>query len=115
MRCRLYLDNQGTDHQLLGRDFLPGYRVLDPVELPPNSNARVGVEHSGFVLHPAKYILWLKERLVARGVTFQRAEIQSIAELQSEAFGLPDLVINASGVGSATLSGVEDLDVLPIR
>lgn len=94
----------------------PQYRILAPSELPPNARARIAVSYTTLVLNAPKYIVWLAARLRARGVSFVRGTVASLAEVQSGTFArVPDVIVNATGLGARVLGGVEDADVLAIR
>jgi D-amino-acid oxidase len=89
---------------------------MDPSELPPESNARIAIEHTTVVMTPSVYIQWLHDRLATRGVRFVRAAVTSIAEVEAGNYGTkPDVIVNATGVGAKSLGGVMDTDVEPIR
>lgn len=85
-------------------------------ELPPNSHARIGISYTSLVLDLPRYIAWLAARLRMRGVTFARGTAVSLAQVQNGTFGpVPDVIVNATGVGARTLGGVEDPEVEPVR
>ena len=69
-----------------------------------------------YILHAPNYILHLSKLLRKQGVPFVRARISSL----DEAYDLPgigpvDIVVNATGLGSRSLIGVEDEAVHPAR
>jgi D-amino-acid oxidase len=91
---------------------------MESSELPPDSQAKIAISHTGLVLNPPVYISWLKTRLEARGVRFIRQTVQQLSDIYTPSgdFGpVPDVVVNATGVGARTLGGVEDAAVEPIR
>lgn len=89
---------------------------MDPSEIPPHSRARIAISHTTLVIDANAYIIWLSDRLRARGVHFVRATVPAIADVHSGAYGpVPDVVVNATGLGAKTLGGVVDADVEPIR
>ncbi|KAF9518107.1 hypothetical protein BS47DRAFT_1482838 [Hydnum rufescens UP504] len=98
------------------KDLCPNYRLLDSSQLPPNINH--GVAYTTWSVNSPLYIKWLEARLKALGVAIIRATVQAIEQPFLESFdGQPiaTLVVNASGLGSRSLIGVEDEKVHPIR
>lgn len=63
------------------------------------------------------YLSWLVSECLKAGVKLKRASISHIDEL----FALdingqpPDVVVNCSGLGAATIGGVQDKNMIPIR
>jgi glycine/D-amino acid oxidase-like deaminating enzyme len=92
------------------------YRVLDSSEIP--SHLKYGVAYTTWSINAPLYIKWLEARLIALGVVFVRATIQSIEEPFLQPYGaqpVATVVVNASGLGARSLIGVEDHKVFPIR
>ncbi|CAL1694500.1 unnamed protein product [Somion occarium] len=92
----------------LVRDF----RVLSPEELP--SGFTGGVKFSTITVNPIKYLPWLKNELLNRGVVFVKRQIHTIGEAADIA-GPEGIIFNATGLGARSLIGVEDKLVYPIR
>lgn len=65
------------------------------------------------VLTPTKFCLWLQAKCRAKGVTFIRRDVASLAEATSIAPA--NVVVNASGVGSRFLHDVKDLKCHSVR
>ncbi len=105
-----YFDNDEIkESDLWYRDLMPDFRILPAEELP--SKISSGVAYTALNMNPLLLLPWLKERLLARGVKFVRAEVKSINEARSITNG--KIIINASGVGARVLAG--DDAVLPVR
>lgn len=64
------------------------------------------------VVNPNVFLPWLRKRLESSGVKFKRMDVKSLSELKD--FG-QDILINATGVGSASLLDVQDEEVQMIR
>ncbi len=62
------------------------------------------------------YLQYLSSQARKLGVRMIRQRVASLAELYDlPGIGAVNLVVNASGLGAATLIGVEDRDVYPAR
>jgi hypothetical protein len=69
-----------------------------------------------YILHAPNYILHLSNLLRKQGVPFIRARLSSLDEAYDlPEIGLVDIVVNATGLGSGSLIGVEDKAVHPAR
>ncbi|KZT18191.1 nucleotide-binding domain-containing protein [Neolentinus lepideus HHB14362 ss-1] len=113
MREALFRDNVATDADLWWKDFMPDYRIMHPSELPPASNAKIGISYTSLVLTPPTYLSYLAALLRASpNVAFLRKTVAHLAELLPLA---PDVIVNATGVGAAHISPVNDPDVEPVR
>ena len=73
-----------------------------------------GIGFTSYTLNPPAYIAHLATSLRARGVPIIRHRLSSLDEAYS-LLGPVQLVINATGLGSRSLLGVEDLKVFPAR
>ncbi|TFK46336.1 nucleotide-binding domain-containing protein [Heliocybe sulcata] len=113
MRDVYFRDNVATDADLWWKDFMPDYRIMDPSELPPDSNAKIGITYTSLVMTPSIYLTYLTSLLHASpNVTFVRKTVSSLDELL---YLSPDVIVNATGVGAGTLSPVNDPLVEPVR
>ncbi|KAG9249654.1 uncharacterized protein F5Z01DRAFT_640993 [Emericellopsis atlantica] len=92
------------------RDRVPDFRVMDKGELPPG--AKLGVSYTTIILTPSILLPWLRKRLEAKGVTFERATVRSLADLKGMGH---DVLINASGSGPMYLKDVQDHTMSPVR
>jgi D-amino-acid oxidase len=72
------------------------------------------VGFTSYTLNPPRYLAHLASSLRSRGVPILRHRVSSLDEAYS-LLGPVSLVINATGLGSRTLLGVEDASVHPIR
>lgn len=100
----------GTPAQVWYQHKVPNFRFLDKSEMPKQS--KYGMTYETVVIKPPVFLPWLRQRLEERGVTFKRVCVGSLAELKGLGH---DILINASGLGSATLADVKDAGVKPIR
>ena len=90
------------------------YRHLDKAELLPGTKS--GVTFTSYVVNPPNYIGHLAKALRAAGVPIIRQRISALDEAYClETVGPVKLVINATGLGSQTLLGVEDTATHPVR
>ncbi|KAK7695034.1 hypothetical protein QCA50_002222 [Cerrena zonata] len=94
------------------KDMVRDFRVLEPEEIPQGFIG--GVKFSTITVNPAKYLPWLKNELLDRGVVFVKRQIHTIGEAADIA-GPDGIVFNATGLGARSLVGVEDKLVYPIR
>lgn len=69
---------------------------------------------TSYTLNPPRYLAHLASSLRSRGVPILRHPVSSLDEAYA-LLGPVSLVINATGLGSRTLLGVEDMLVHPIR
>ncbi|TFK45240.1 nucleotide-binding domain-containing protein [Heliocybe sulcata] len=108
-----FRDNVATDADLWWKDFMPDYRIMDPSELPPTSNAKIGITYTSPVLTLSIYLTYLTSLLHASpNVTFVRKTVSSLDELL---YLSPDVIVNTTGVGAGTLSPVNNPLVEPVR
>ncbi|KXX76313.1 D-amino-acid oxidase [Madurella mycetomatis] len=93
------------------RGRVPRFEVLDD-----GTAARAGeviVKYESVVLNPTVFLPWLRARLEAQGVKFQRVgTVKALAELAHLGH---DVLINASGAASLTLEDVRDAQVVTDR
>ncbi|RDW64636.1 hypothetical protein BP6252_10287 [Coleophoma cylindrospora] len=92
------------------RDHMPDFRVLSPDEMP--EDATFGISYQSIVLQPMIFLPWLRKRLEANGVVFQRQTVTSLREL---AHTQQDVIVNCTGVGSRHLTDVHDAAMEPVR
>ncbi|KAJ4472994.1 hypothetical protein J3R30DRAFT_3296645, partial [Lentinula aciculospora] len=103
-----YFDQVTDENQVWYRDFIPDCRRIPSNKLP--EGVTLGFEYHTVVVNPLIYLQWLKDRLLASGVTFVRKELRHISEVW-DTVPQVDVVVNASGVGAKYLGGVEDKQV----
>ncbi|KAI8621241.1 hypothetical protein BC830DRAFT_296345 [Chytriomyces sp. MP71] len=96
--------------------FTKGYAFASEDELPPSK--KFGIKYETVTMNVPKYLTWLTERVKAMGGTFIQVS-QPLAHWE-DAFkhvkgGKADVVVNCTALGSATLGGVEDKEMYPVR
>ncbi|KAH7268912.1 hypothetical protein B0J15DRAFT_233604 [Fusarium solani] len=95
--------DRGSKSDVWYADKLPGFRFLSEDELP--AGAIYGMKYWTVVLTPQIFLIWLYQRLQARGVKFLRTKVMSLSDLKGLGH---DVLINASGFGAQTLSDVRE-------
>ncbi|EWZ28399.1 uncharacterized protein FOBCDRAFT_203895 [Fusarium oxysporum Fo47] len=88
----------------------PNFHFMTQDELPEGS--LYGMKYETVVLNPPKFLNWLHERLVARGVKFRKTRVYSLADLKGLGH---DVLINASGLGAENLKDVKEQNLTPWR
>ncbi|WWC73408.1 uncharacterized protein I206_107375 [Kwoniella pini CBS 10737] len=96
------------------KDLVFGYRDLSSDEVP--KPFLYGVTYEAYTLNTPLYLQHLAKNLRKQGIPISRERVSSLEEV----FNLPligkvNLVINATGLGSKSLLGVEDLKVFPAK
>jgi D-amino-acid oxidase len=87
----------------------------------PQSELRDGIDNAttftSVCINTAIYLPWLVGQCLAAGVVFKRAIVRHVSDAADlHHSGLPAaLVINCTGLSSATLGGVEDKSLIPAR
>ncbi|ODQ82218.1 hypothetical protein BABINDRAFT_10690 [Babjeviella inositovora NRRL Y-12698] len=88
------------------------YRVLPQSEWPEGTV--YGFSFTTVVITTSTYLQFLRHRCATHGVKFHKVKLEHISE--AARFCLqPDIVVNCTGLHAATLGGVEDKAVYPIR
>ncbi|KFH45148.1 D-amino-acid oxidase-like protein [Hapsidospora chrysogenum ATCC 11550] len=97
------------------KDVLGGYRDLRADELTPGHQA--GWEVDSLCINTAVYLPWLLGQCLKAGVVIRRGVLSHIREAKGMSHtGKPaDIVVNATGLGSLRLGGVEDKTMAPAR
>ncbi|KAL4863570.1 hypothetical protein BDV12DRAFT_26090 [Aspergillus spectabilis] len=95
-----------------GKAILPKFRDLKPGEFPSNFNC--GWAYETVVTDPTRHMPYLREKIIALGGHFIRKRVDSLEELYA-LFPESTIFINASGIGSKTLSDVRDDKCFPER
>ncbi|CAK1358617.1 unnamed protein product [Cercospora beticola] len=97
------------------RDVVPKFRVLSKSELPEGMDG--GTVFTSVCINTAIYLPWLVSELLKRGSVVKRGILKHISEAANlHHSGKPaDLIINATGLSSLKLGGVEDKKVYPAR
>ncbi|KAI8272819.1 hypothetical protein K4K60_011787 [Colletotrichum sp. SAR11_57] len=106
----LDLIDGSSEDQVWYANKLPDYRVLSEDELP--RGASFGMAYKSVIITPSIYLAWVRKRLEATGVKFQRLNANSLSDLRGMGH---DLLINCTGVGARYLTDVADLDMKEVR
>lgn len=109
IQIREIMDN-GSPEQVWYQHKVPGFRFLNKDEIPRES--KFGMTYETVVITPPVFLTWMRAKLEKRGVEFKKVSVGSLAELKGMGH---DVLINASGIGSATLTDVQDTKVKPVR
>ena len=97
----------GSPSQVWYQNKVHGFRFMSKSELPPKS--LFGMKYMTLTITPDVFIEWMRARLEKRGVKFERLHVNSLSDLRGMGH---DILINASGLGSATLEDVQDKDIM---
>lgn len=95
--------------------LFPDFRELAAHDLP--SGVDSGCEFTGICINTAIYLPWLVGQCRKLGVELRRASVSHINELRTMHHSCrpAHIIVNASGLGSKTLGGVQDDAMIPIR
>lgn len=88
------------------------FRDLHPGEFP--SNFKWGWAYDTVVTDPTRHMPYLREKIMSLGGQFVRKRVESLEELY-KLFPHSSIFVNASGLGSRTLSDVCDEKCFPER
>lgn len=92
------------------RNRVPDFRLLPKEELP--SDAKFGVAYQSIILTPVEFLPWMRKRLEASGVKFERASVRSLGVLKGMGH---DVLINASGDGPKYMTDIKDPNMVSVR
>ncbi|CAH0004483.1 unnamed protein product [Clonostachys byssicola] len=106
----LYEVGATSAKELWYHEMVPGYQELNPAQVPSGQAVDLAVKYNSFTLTPAVFLPWLRGRLEATGVAFQR--IETISSLGALSYLGHDILINASGLASITLEDVQDEKII---
>ncbi|WWC63715.1 uncharacterized protein I303_106320 [Kwoniella dejecticola CBS 10117] len=113
----VYERKKGPEDALWYKDFVTNYKDLESTRSHPlPGNKPYANYFETWILHAPNYTRYLGEKVKSLGIPIIRHRLSSI----DEAYNLPStgrvsLVINATGLGSKSLVGVEDDKVYPAR
>ncbi|KJZ79975.1 D-amino-acid oxidase [Hirsutella minnesotensis 3608] len=96
--------------------LFPDYRELGPEDgLIPGHDS--GCEFTSVCINTATYLQWLLGQCLKNGVVIKRAVLTNIADAKDLSHtGSPaSVIVNATGLGSRKLGGVNDLALMPAR
>ncbi|KAB8202647.1 hypothetical protein BDV34DRAFT_200588 [Aspergillus parasiticus] len=110
---REYLEDPPTENSAIwGKTVVSKFRDLKPGEYPPNFSC--GWAYDTLVTDPTRHMPYLGKQIKALGGQFIRKRVESLQELYTM-FPESSIFINASGIGSKTLSDVQDDKCFPER
>ena len=90
--------------------LVPNYQEIPSNQLAPGSS--FGVQYETISISTDRYLEWLQNEFIKCNGIIQHKELAHIDEaFESDV----DTVINCTGLGSATLGGVQDTHVYPTR
>lgn len=96
------------------KSMLPDFRELRPLEVIPGHDT--GCEFTSVCINTAIYLPWLVGQCVKNGVVFKRAVLSDIQDAKLLGHTRqPDIIINATALGSLKLGGVKDTAMIPAR
>ncbi|RHZ61278.1 hypothetical protein CDV55_101299 [Aspergillus turcosus] len=111
--AREYLEEAPSENSSLwGKTVVSNFRELEPGEYPPNFNC--GWSYQTLVTDPTRHMPYLRKQITALGGQFIRKRVESLQELYTM-FPESSVFINASGLGSKTLTDVRDDKCFPER
>lgn len=93
---------------------LPGFRSLESAEIP--SGFDFGATFQSVCINVPLYLQWLVGQCLRRGIVFQRQQLACLDDAWT-APGISSraIVVNCTGLGAASLRGVQDNRVVPVR
>jgi D-amino-acid oxidase len=97
------------------KDVLPGFRHLPLREVLPGHDS--ASEYGSVCINTAIYLPWLVGQLLRNGVVLKRAVLGHISDAAalSHTGRKASIIVNATGLGSLKLGGVEDTKMAPAR
>ncbi|OGE53546.1 hypothetical protein PENARI_c007G04515 [Penicillium arizonense] len=111
--AREYLEQQpAPDSAIWGKTVVSKFREMNPGEYPSHFNCAWSYET--LVTDPTRHMPYLGRQVTSLGGRFVRKRVESLQELY-ELFPESRVFINASGLGSKTLTDVQDDQCFPER
>ncbi|KAF4978252.1 hypothetical protein FZEAL_5357 [Fusarium zealandicum] len=97
------------------KEIFDNYRENHPHEVAPGYDS--GFQYQGVCINTAIYLPWLVGQCLKHGVVVNRAILTNIkeAKLLSHTGRPANIIVNATGLGSLKLGGVEDTTMAPAR
>lgn len=97
------------------KDTVPDFRNLRKDEL--DEDIEYGTSFTSVCVNPTIYLSYLTSRCLKAGVHFKRATFEHICHASNihHSGKKADVVVNCTGLGAATLKGVQDTTVAPAR
>ncbi|KAA8650905.1 hypothetical protein EYZ11_010005 [Aspergillus tanneri] len=109
---REYLEQPPSSSSLWGKNVVSKFRELGPDEYP--SNFSCGWAFDSLVTDPTRHMPYLGKKITSLGGHFIRKRVESLQELYTM-FPESYIFINASGLGSKSLTDVQDDKCFPER
>ncbi|GFF47472.1 D-amino-acid oxidase [Aspergillus udagawae] len=111
--AREYLEEAPSENSSIwGKTVVSNFRELEPGEYPPNFHS--GWSYQTLVTDPTRHMPYLRKEITALSGQFIRKRVESLQELYAM-FPESKVFINASGLGSKTLTDVQDDKCFPER
>jgi glycine/D-amino acid oxidase-like deaminating enzyme len=98
------------------KDVVDNCSIIPTNDLP--SGIAAGTKFTTVCINPPLYLSYLVSECRRRGVVFKRQKVESITEAQElhhPSAIATDIIVNATGLGSKVLKGVEDSTLFPAR
>ncbi|KAF4461903.1 D-amino-acid oxidase [Fusarium albosuccineum] len=97
------------------KEIFSDFREQHPSEVTPGYDS--GCEFTSVCINTAIYLPWLLGQCVKNGVVFKRAILTDIKDAKklSHTGNTANIIVNATGLGSLKLGGVEDTTMAPAR
>lgn len=91
------------------------FREKNPNEVTPGYDS--GCEFTSVCINTAIYLPWLAGQCLKNGVVIKRGVLSDISEAKklSHTGNVPNIIVNATGLGSLKLGGVKDETMAPAR
>jgi len=119
---KYYAPNRDQLKDIWYRDVVGKFGLIPepyPESFGGSPAAGSGFEFNTLSICVPRYLLWLQNELVARGVKFVKGWVDHIADVEyvpgSTGQLKTDVIVNASGLGAKSIIGIADPQVYPIR
>ncbi|PYI19564.1 nucleotide-binding domain-containing protein [Aspergillus japonicus CBS 114.51] len=103
-----HYDDRDDDSTIWYKTVVPRYRLLSKEKLP--DGVKLGFTYTSMTINPAYLLPWIQKQLQARGVTFIRKTLSSIAEAKKITGA--KIIVHASGLGAYTLAGDKNVEAI---
>ncbi|GAB7352378.1 hypothetical protein MBLNU459_g2814t1 [Dothideomycetes sp. NU459] len=96
-------------------DVVPDFRQLEKEELPEGISS--GISYTSVCINTPQYLHYLLGKCTAAGVVVKRSILHDISDARTlhSSGQAASIVVNCTGLGAATLMGVQDTAVSPAR
>ncbi|PYH83300.1 nucleotide-binding domain-containing protein [Aspergillus uvarum CBS 121591] len=103
-----HYDDREDDSSIWYKAIVPRYRWIPKEKLP--DGVKLGFTYTSMTINPTYLLPWIQKQLQARGVTFIRKTLSSIAEAKKITGA--KIIVHASGLGAYTLAGDKNVDAI---